>query len=121
MPVTGILGRKVGMTQVFTDKGERVPVTVIEAGPCKVLQVKSTKTDGYNAVQLGFADGKEKNISKPVVGHCEKAGSAPKRFIREIRLEAEATEKQGDEVKVNIFESIVRGRDWHQQRQGFKA
>src|SRR5436190_619662 len=103
---TGILGRKVGMTQVFTDKGERVPVTVIEAGPCKVLQVKSSKTDGYNAVQLGFSDGKEKNISKPVVGHCEKAGSAPKRFIREIRLDGEATEKQGDEVKVNIFDSI---------------
>jgi large subunit ribosomal protein L3 len=101
---TGILGRKIGMTQVFTDKGERVPVTVIEAGPCKVLQVKTAKSDGYNALQLGFADGKEKNTSKPMLGHCEKANSAPKRFIREIRLPAEPADKQGDEVSVSIFE-----------------
>ncbi|HLX61193.1 MAG TPA: 50S ribosomal protein L3 [Planctomycetota bacterium] len=103
---TGILGRKIGMTQIFTDKGERVPVTVIEAGPCKVLQVKTSKSDGYNALQLGFADGKEKNISKPVVGHCEKASSAPKRFIREIRLDAEPADKLGDDVNVSIFEKI---------------
>jgi large subunit ribosomal protein L3 len=100
------LGRKIGMTQIFSDKGERIPVTVIEAGPCKVLQVKTTKSDGYNAIQLGFSDAKEKNTPKPVVGHCDKAGSGPKRFIREIRLNAEAVDKLGDEVKVNIFDTI---------------
>ena len=103
---TAILGRKIGMTQIFSDKGERIPVTVIEAGPCKVLQVKTTKSDGYNAIQLGFSDAKEKNTPKPVVGHCDKAGSGPKRFIREIRLGAEAVDKLGDEVKVNIFDTI---------------
>lgn len=103
---TTILGRKIGMTQIFTEKGIRIPVTVIEAGPCKVLQVKTTKSDGYNAIQLGFAEAKEKNASKPVIGHCEKAGSTPKRFIREVRLLAEATDKLGDEVKVDIFNTI---------------
>ena len=103
MALTGILGRKIGMTQVFNEKGLRIPVTVIEAGPCKVLQVKTDKSDGYNAVQLGFADAKEKNTPKAVVGHCEKAGSGPKRLIREWRLSAEPTEKLGDEIKVSIF------------------
>lgn len=102
----GILGRKIGMTQVFTEKGDRVPVTVIEAGPCKILQVKNIKSDGYNAIQIGFSDAKEKNTPKAVVGHCEKAGSGPKRLIREIRLDAEPTHKLGDDLKVNIFESI---------------
>src|SRR5262249_40687482 len=73
----------------------------------KVLQVKTAKTDGYNALQLGFADAKEKNTPKPVVGHCEKASSAPKRFIREIRLGAEPADKLRDEVKVSIFDSIT--------------
>jgi large subunit ribosomal protein L3 len=103
---TGILGRKVGMTQIFTEQGSRVPVTVIEAGPCKVLQVKSNQTDGYFALQLGFGEAKEKNTTKPLVGHFEKAGSTPKRFVREIRLAAAPEEKQGDEVKVAIFEKI---------------
>lgn len=103
----GILGRKIGMTQIFSEKGERIPVTVIEAGPCKVLQVKNAKTDGYNAIQIGFSDAKEKNTPKPVIGHCEKAGSGPKRFIREIRLNAEAVEKLGDEVTVSIFDKIT--------------
>ncbi|HEY3320703.1 MAG TPA: 50S ribosomal protein L3 [Planctomycetota bacterium] len=106
MAVTGILGRKVGMTQVWAEGGLRVPVTVIEAGPCKVLQVKTPQTDGYNAVQLGFADAKEKNASKPVVGHCDKAGSGPKHFIREIRLESAPEEKIGGEVTVKILEGI---------------
>jgi large subunit ribosomal protein L3 len=103
---TGILGRKVGMTQVFGEKGERIPVTVIEAGPCKVLQVKTEKTDGYNALQLGFAQCKEKAVSKAVAGHCEKSGSQPQRYIRELRLNAEPTDKAGDEIKVDIFGSI---------------
>src|SRR6185295_13913350 len=99
---TGLLGRKIGMTQVFSDKGERIPVTVIEAGPCKVLQVKTKASDGYDAIQLGFSDGKEKNTPKPVVGHCDKAGSGPKRYIREIRLSAEPVDKLGDEINVTI-------------------
>ena len=103
----GILGRKIGMTQIFSEKGERIPVTVIEAGPCKVLQVKNVKSDGYNAIQIGFSDAKEKNTPNPVIGHCAKAGSGPKRFIREIRLNAEAVEKLGDEVTVSIFDKIT--------------
>jgi large subunit ribosomal protein L3 len=103
---TGILGRKIGMTQVFNEQGARVPVTVIEAGPCKVLMVKTDKTDGYFSLQLGFADAKEKNTSKPMVGHFDKASSEPKRLVREIRLAAAAEDKVGDEVKVDIFEKI---------------
>jgi large subunit ribosomal protein L3 len=105
--VTGILGRKVGMTQVFTEQGNRVGVTVIEAGPCKVLQVKNPETDGYHAVQLGFLDAKEKNTSKALVGHCDKAGSGPKRFIREVRLAAAPDTKVGEDVTVNIFSAIT--------------
>ncbi|MEI6231831.1 MAG: 50S ribosomal protein L3 [Planctomycetota bacterium] len=104
---TTILGRKIGMTQIFGEKGVRIPVTVIEAGPCKVLQVKTLKSDGYNSIQLGFADAKEKNTPKPVLGHCEKAGSGPKRFIREVRLNAEAVDKIGDVIQANIFEGIT--------------
>lgn len=103
---TGILGRKVGMTQVFDDKGQRIGVTVIEAGPCKVLQVKTQESDGYFAVQLGFGDKKEKNATFPILGHCEKAGSTPKRFIREIRLAAAPAEKLGEEVTVKAMEGI---------------
>jgi large subunit ribosomal protein L3 len=94
------------MTQIFNDNGTRVGVTVIEAGPCKVLQVKSQQTDGYNALQLGFFDAKEKNSSKAVVGHCDKASSAPKRFIREVRLGAPAEDKIGDEITVTVLEKI---------------
>ena len=103
---TGILGRKLGMTQVFTEKGNRVPVTVIQAGPCKVLQVKTGESDGYFALQLGFGENKEKNTSKPLVGHFDKANSTPKRFVREIRLGAAPEDKLGDEIKVGIFEKV---------------
>ena len=103
---TGILGRKVGMTQVWTEKGDRVPVTVIEAGPCKVLQVKTDKTDGYFALQLGFGERKEKTTSKPLVGHFEKAGSTPRHFVREIRLSAAPTDTVGSDVTVSVFENI---------------
>ena len=103
---TGILGRKIGMTQVFTEQGNRVPVTVIEAGPCKVLQVKSDQSDGYFAIQLGFSEAKEKNTSKPLMGHFDKAGSTPKHLVREIRLDKAAEDKVGEEVKVSIFENI---------------
>ena len=103
---TGILGKKIGMTQVWTEKGDRVPVTVIEAGPCKVLMVKTDKTDGYFALQLGFGEAKEKNTSKPMVGHFDKAGSTPRHFVREIRLAAAPTDTVGSDVTVSVFENI---------------
>jgi large subunit ribosomal protein L3 len=103
---TGILGRKIGMTQVWNEAGLRVPVTIVEAGPCKVLMVKTDKTDGYFALQLGFAEAKEKNTSKPLVGHFDKAGTTPKRLVREIRLNAAAEDKVGDEVTVKVLEGM---------------
>ncbi len=82
----GILGKKIGMTQFFTEDGKRVGVTVVEAGPCPVLQLKTKDTDGYDAYQLGFDDRKERNVTKPQKGHADKSGSKAKRFVREIRL-----------------------------------
>ncbi|WLR41981.1 50S ribosomal protein L3 [Bacillus carboniphilus] len=98
----GILGRKIGMTQVFAENGDLIPVTVIEATPNVVLQKKNTDTDGYDAVQLGFEDKREKLSNKPEQGHVAKANTAPKRFIREIR-EATGEFELGQEVKVDIF------------------
>ncbi|MEW6249396.1 MAG: 50S ribosomal protein L3 [Planctomycetota bacterium] len=100
-----ILGRKVGMTQVFAASGERTPVTLVEAGPCIVLQVKRADgPDGYNAVQLGFADVKPHRSTLPEIGHARKAQTAPKAFVREIRL-AEPTDKQvGETVTVELFD-----------------
>ncbi len=83
----GILGRKIGMTQFFDEDNKVVPCTVIEAGPCAVLQVKTEESDGYHAVQLGFDDQKEQRVTKPMQGHFAKTGVAPKKFIREIRVE----------------------------------
>lgn len=99
----GILGRKIGMTQVFTAEGNIVPVTVIEAGPCVVLQKKSEDTDGYVAIQLGFADKKEKRANKPEKGHAQKAGTTAKRYIREIRDVDLNQYEVGQEVKADIF------------------
>ena len=96
----GILGRKIGMTQVFAENGDLIPVTVIEATPNVVLQVKTVETDGYNAIQVGFEDKRVKLSNKPEQGHVAKANTAPKRFIREFRnVEGEV----GQEVKVEIF------------------
>ena len=101
----GILGRKIGMTQVFAEDGSVVPVTVIEATPNVVLQKKDEANDGYNAIQLGFADKREKLANKPELGHVKKAGTAPKRFIREIRgADLEGVEV-GQEIKVDIFQA----------------
>lgn len=99
----GILGRKIGMTQVFAENGELIPVTVIEATPNVVLQKKTTETDGYNAIQLGFADKREKLANKPEQGHVAKATTAPKRFIREIRDADVDGLEVGQEVKVEVF------------------
>lgn len=99
----GILGKKLGMTQVFAENGESIPVTVLEAGPCVVLQVKDTENDGYNAIQLGFDDQKEHRANKPSLGHVKKADTAPKRYIREIRDVNLEEYEVGKEVKVDIF------------------
>ena len=83
----GIIGKKIGMTQIFDEAGNVVPVTVIEAGPCVVVQKKTTETDGYDSVQLGFEDIADKKLTKPVAGHFAKAGVAAKRHLKEFRLE----------------------------------
>jgi large subunit ribosomal protein L3 len=102
----GILGRKIGMTQVFDGEGNRFGVTVIEAGPCPVLQVKTRETDGYFAIQLGFGERKEKNTPKPLVGHFLKAKTGCMRFLREIRLDAATDKKVGDLVTVSVFDGV---------------
>ena len=99
----GILGRKIGMTQVFAENGDLIPVTVIEAAANVVLQKKTVETDGYNAVQLGFEDKREKLSNKPAKGHVAKANTAPKRFVREFRNVNVDEYEVGQEVKVEIF------------------
>ena len=98
-----LIGKKVGMTQIFDDKGRVVPVTVIEAGPCVVAQVKSVETDGYNAIQLGFGDVKESKLNKPEKGHFAKANIAPKKHLREFRLESVEGITVGTELTVSEF------------------
>ena len=100
---TAILTTKVGMTQVFTEDGALVPVTVLQAGPCVVTQVKTVENDGYAAVQVGFADKREKLVNKPLKGHFDKAGVSYKRYIREFRFENAADYKLADEIKADIF------------------
>jgi len=101
-----LLGKKIGMTQVYDDKGAIVPVTVIQAGPCKVTQVKTEKPDGYNAIQVGFDDVKPSRQKAPALGHAAKAGTTPKRYVREIRLNKEGDHKLGDELTVAMFSEI---------------
>ncbi|GAA0380939.1 50S ribosomal protein L3 [Bacillus horti] len=101
----GILGKKLGMTQVFGENGIVLPVTVIEAGPNVVLQKKDVETDGYEAVQLGFGDKKEHRANKPEAGHAKKANTAPKRFIKEIRNVDLSGYEIGQEVKASLFEA----------------
>ena len=98
-----ILGRKLGMTQIFTEEGRVVPVTVVESGNNFVLRNKTDETDGYNAVQIGFGDVKEKNVTKPLKGQFEKAGVKAVRFIREMRLSAPSEYNVGDTIGVDIF------------------
>jgi len=99
-----ILGRKGRMTQVFTEEGDCVPVTIIEAGPCTVTQVKTEACDGYNAVQLAFEPVREKVVTKPVAGHLKKAGVGPHRFLREHRIDGAPTEEVGTTVTCANFE-----------------
>ena len=98
-----ILARKVGMTQIWTDDGSLIPVTVLKAGPCVVTQVKTEEKDGYNAVQVGFEDIREKLVNKPQKGLFEKAGTAVKRFVREFRFENASEYTPGQEIKADIF------------------
>ena len=98
----GILGRKVGMTEVFTKEGKVIPVTVIEVEPNVVTQVKNVETDGYNAIQLGVCDKKEKNATKASIGHAKKANTTPKRFLKEIR-DYEGSYNLGDTISADLF------------------
>ena len=99
----GIIGRKVGMTQIFDEIGNVIPVTVIEAGPCVVAQKKTVEKDGYEAVQLGFIDAKEKNATKPAKGHFEKAGTSVKKHLKEFRLDDCSAINVGDVITADTF------------------
>ena len=100
----GLIGKKIGMTQIFDETGKVIPVTAIEAGPCTVAQVKTVETDGYDAVQLGFGDVKLKKVIKPIQGHFAKTNLTPKKHLREFRLEDVSNFKVGDELKADVFE-----------------
>lgn len=99
-----ILGRKIGMTQIFDQNGKVVPVTVVEAGPCVVVQKKTVEKDGYEAIQVGFGDVREKLVNKPAKGHFAKAGVALKRRLKEFRLEDVAAYEVGQEIKADLFQ-----------------
>ena len=99
----GIIGKKIGMTQIFDEKGNVIPVTVIEAGPCAVVQKKTVEADGYDAIQLGFADVKEKHITKAEKGHFEKAGVTYKKHLKEFRLDDCSAYNVGDVITVDTF------------------
>ena len=98
-----IIGKKVGMTQIFDEQGKVIPVTVIEAGPCVVAQVKTNETDGYNAIQLGFGDVKESKLNKPEIGHFTKSKLTLKKHLREFRVDSVDGVKVGDELKADVF------------------
>lgn len=98
-----ILGKKLGMTQIFDENGKIIPVTVVEAGPCVVLQKKTVEKDGYEAIQVGFADIREKLVNKPLKGHFAKAGASLKRFVRELKLEDTSEYQLGQEIKADVF------------------
>ena len=99
----GLIGKKIGMTQIFDEAGKVIPVTVIEAGPCVVAQVKTDDTDGYTAIQLGFGDIKEKKLNKPTKGHFTKVNVTPKKHLREFRLDSVEAYTVGQELKADVF------------------
>ena len=101
-----LLGTKIGMTRIYDDKGNIVPVTVVQAGPCAVTQVKTTETDGYFAVQLGYGDVKPRHSTFPLMGHCAKSGSPMKRHFREIKLKEATTLAPGATVGVDLFNEV---------------
>lgn len=125
----GLMGRKVGMTQLFDERGEAVPVTVIELGPCTVTQVKTPEKDGYAAVQLGFGEKLERKVTKPVLGHFRKHGLKPAQALREFRVDKPEEHQVGQKLDVTLFEvgkavdvvgtSIGRGFQGTRKRHGF--
>ena len=126
-----LIGKKIGMTQIFNEEGEMVPVTIIKAGPCRVVQKKTEEKDGYNAVQLGFEDMKESRASKPLLGHFKKAGLKPMKILEEIKVDDINRFKECDEIKVNVFSSskyvdiqgVTKGKGFTgvMKRWGFKG
>jgi large subunit ribosomal protein L3 len=106
--VKGLLGKKLGTTQVFDEQGQLIPVTVLQVGHCQITQIKKVESDGYNAVQLGFEDKSEKRVTKPLQGHFKKAGVKPKKYLAEVRVEDLNEYKVGDELKVDIFSDITK-------------
>jgi large subunit ribosomal protein L3 len=105
--MTALLGKKIGMTQIYTDAGELRPVTVIQAGPCPVMQVKAVEKDGYDAIQLGFSETKKSRLKAAAVGHASKASTTPRRFVREVRLQQPAELALGDVVTVDAFAEVT--------------
>jgi len=99
----GIIGKKIGMTQIFCENGEVIPVTIIEVGPCPVVQKKTAETEGYDAVQLGFEEVAERKVTQPIKGHFKKANITLKRHLKEFRLDDAASYNVGDEIKADIF------------------
>lgn len=128
--VLGIVGTKLGMTQVFDAEGKAVPVTVIQAGPCAVTQIKTEETDGYTAIQVGYGEVKPKALNKPLLGHLAKSGTGPVRHLQEYRVENPGDYQLGQEIKADIFSageivdaigtSIGRGFAGYQKRHNFK-
>lgn len=106
--VSTILGRKLGMTQVWSEDDNLLPVTVIQAGPCTVAQIKSEETDGYAAIQIGFGDISDKHVNKPMAGHFAKAGVAPMKYLREVRVDDSSQYSLGDQVTVEAFNEVKR-------------
>ena len=99
-----LIGKKVGMTQIFDEEGKVIPVTAIEVGPCTVTQIKTVEQDGYSAVQLGFGEIKEKKLTRPAKGHFTKSNITPKKYLREFKLDQASELKVGDELKADVFE-----------------
>lgn len=129
--MSGLLGKKIRMTQIFDEGGRSIPVTVINAGPCYVSQIKTEKTDGYRSVQIGYKEVKEKHTSKPLAGHLKKANLKPLKYLREFNLPSDLELKIGDELKVDMFsegEMVViagsakgRGFQGVMKRHGFSG
>ena len=105
--IPALLGRKVGMTRVYDEDGKNVPVTVVEVGPCTVTQVKTTGSDGYEAVQLGYEPAKPKHSTMALIGHAAKSGSGPMRHFREVRLTEPTDAEAGSEVKIDVFGEVA--------------
>ena len=111
-----IIGKKIGMTQIFDEAGRAIPVTVIEAGPCTVVQKKTTEKDGYNAIQMGFQTIPERKLTQPELGHQKKAGITEfKKVLKEFTLKDCSTYEVGAEIKADVFKARVRRRDRYQQ------